>query len=91
MADIAMSRAEGVEASSRQRAKALDAMKSGDAVFRGLTRTAAIGVLIILSGVIVSLAIGGLPALRVSVRVSDDASVELVTDRFGFSPRSSVQ
>ncbi len=64
MANIAMSRAEGVEASSRNRAQALAGLKLGDAVFRGLTRAAAAGVLIILSGVIVSLAIGAAPALR---------------------------
>lgn len=64
MADIAVSRAEGVEASAVQRAKALAGLKFGDSVFRGLTQAAAIGVLIILSGVIVSLTLGSLPALR---------------------------
>ena len=36
----------------------------GDAIFRILTRSAAIGVLVILGGVIVSLLIGSMPALR---------------------------
>jgi phosphate transport system permease protein len=62
--EIAMSRAEGVEASSRQRAKALASLEFGDAMFRRLTQAAAIAVLLILSGVIVSLALGSLPALR---------------------------
>jgi phosphate transport system permease protein len=84
VADIAISRAEGVRENSRQRAEALAALKFGDSVFRGLTQAAAIGVLIILSGVIVSLAIGGLPALRafgfgfLTTQVWNP-----VTDRFG--------
>ena len=46
------------------RAKALDRLRLGDTVFRHLTRAAAIMVLIILGGVIVSLFTGSLPALR---------------------------
>ncbi len=84
MANIAMSRAEGVEASSRNRAQALAGLKLGDAVFRGLTRAAAAGVLIILSGVIVSLAIGAAPALRAFGFGFLTSQVwNPVTDRFG--------
>ncbi|MGO8798870.1 MAG: phosphate ABC transporter permease subunit PstC [Roseiarcus sp.] len=79
-----MSRAEGVEASSRNRAQALAGLKLGDAVFRGLTRAAAAGVLIILSGVIVSLAIGAAPALRAFGFGFLTSQVwNPVTDRFG--------
>ncbi len=46
------------------RAQALRRLRLGDAVFHALTRAAAIGVLIILGGVILSLLIGSLPALR---------------------------
>jgi phosphate transport system permease protein len=46
------------------RAKALTKFKLGDNIFRNLTRAAAIGVLVILSGVIASLVIGSMPALR---------------------------
>ncbi|MGB7099700.1 MAG: phosphate ABC transporter permease subunit PstC [Xanthobacteraceae bacterium] len=46
------------------RAKALDRLRLGDVAFRHLTRVAAIGVLLLLSGVIVSLIAGSLPALR---------------------------
>jgi phosphate transport system permease protein len=46
------------------RAKALAKFKLGDNIFRNLTRAAAIGVLVILSGVIASLVIGSMPALR---------------------------
>jgi phosphate transport system permease protein len=46
------------------RARALAKFKLGDSIFRNLTRAAAIGVLVILSGVIGSLIIGSMPALR---------------------------
>src|ERR1041384_3012381 len=49
---------------ARSRSKVLGRLKLGDAVFRHLTRAAAFGVLIILSGVIVSLVLGPRPALR---------------------------
>ena len=49
------------EAASRS--KALARLQLGDAGFRYLTRTAAIGVLLLLGGVIVSLGIGAWPAL----------------------------
>jgi phosphate transport system permease protein len=50
------------EATSRS--KALAKLKLGDAIFHHLTRAAAFGVLVILSGVIFSLAAGSLPAIR---------------------------
>jgi phosphate transport system permease protein len=46
------------------RAKALDRLRLGDLIFRILTRTAAIGVLLLLGGVILSLILGSIPALR---------------------------
>jgi phosphate transport system permease protein len=46
------------------RAKRLDRLRLGDVLFHHLTRAAAIGVLILLSGVIVSLIYGSLPAIR---------------------------
>jgi phosphate transport system permease protein len=46
------------------RAKALNRLRIGDVAFRLLTRAAAIGVLVILGGVILSLISGSLPALR---------------------------
>jgi phosphate transport system permease protein len=64
MADIAMGGADGVEANSRRRAKALAGFRLGDSAFRLLTQAAAVGVLILLSGVILSLALGSAPALR---------------------------
>jgi phosphate transport system permease protein len=46
------------------RATTLDRLRWGDALFHQLTRAAAVGVLIVLSGVIISLIHGSLPALR---------------------------
>jgi phosphate transport system permease protein len=46
------------------RAKALNRLRVGDLIFRAVTRAAAIGVLVILGGVIISLIDGSLPALR---------------------------
>jgi phosphate transport system permease protein len=45
------------------RSRALSRLRLGDAAFRNLTRAAAVFVLLLLSGVIVSLAIGAWPAL----------------------------
>jgi phosphate transport system permease protein len=45
------------------RSKALSRLKVGDAAFRQITRAAAIGVLLLLGGVIISLVIGAWPAL----------------------------
>src|SRR4029079_6301591 len=50
------------EATSR--AKAVARFRLGDTAFRHLTRAAAIAVLLILSGVILSLVMGSLPAIR---------------------------
>src|SRR5438876_6330138 len=49
---------------SRTRAQALNRFRLADSVFRVLTRGAAVGVLIILGGVILSLFLGSLPALQ---------------------------
>jgi phosphate transport system permease protein len=46
------------------RARRLDRLRLGDALFHQLTRAAAVGVLILLGGVIFSLILGSLPALR---------------------------
>lgn len=46
------------------RKKALARFTTGDAIFRGLTLTAALGVLVLLGGVIASLVVGAWPALK---------------------------
>ena len=64
MVDVAL-QGDAVETSAvAARAKALNRLRVADIVFRALTRAAAIAVLIILGGVIISLIDGSLPALR---------------------------
>src|SRR3569623_278659 len=46
------------------RAKALSAFKLGDVTFYWITRLSAISVLLILGGIIISLIVGALPAMR---------------------------
>ena len=53
-----------VSVAGTTRAKVLDRLRLGDVVFRHTTRAAAAGVLILLSGVIVSLIDGSLPAFE---------------------------
>ncbi len=45
------------------RAKVLQRLRANDAIFRGMTRVAAVAVLVILGGIIVSLVYGSMPAL----------------------------
>jgi phosphate transport system permease protein len=53
-----------ISTGAASRIKVLDRLRLGDAVFRNLTRMAAIGVLLLLSGVIISLIDGSIPAIR---------------------------
>jgi phosphate transport system permease protein len=62
--DIALQEDAVVSVEATSRAKVLDRLRLGDAAFRHLTRAAAFGVLLLLSGVIISLIGGSLPALR---------------------------
>ena len=64
MVDMALSDQIAAPAQALARTKALDRLRLGDTVFRHLTRAAAIGVLILLSGVIISLIDGSLPAIK---------------------------
>src|SRR5882672_5649993 len=66
------------------RAKVLQRLRLGDAAFRHLTRAAAITVLIILGGIIVSLVYGSLPALRAfGPTFLIDETWNPVTEKFG--------
>lgn len=66
------------------RAKALDRVRMWDTAFRLLTRAAAIGVLVILAGVIVSLAVGSLPALQAfGLSFLTEQRWNPVTEKFG--------
>ena len=63
--DVALQEGMGVSVEGAvARAKVLDRLRLGDAAFRQVTRAAAIGVLLLLSGVMISLVAGSLPALR---------------------------
>ena len=62
MVDFALEGGAVAEASSR--ARAIQNLRLGDAAFRILTRMAALTVLLILGGVMVSLLLGSLPALQ---------------------------
>jgi phosphate transport system permease protein len=63
VADVAISSGSEIGAIA-SRSKTLDRLRLGDVVFRQLTLLAAVGVLLLLSGVIVSLIDGSIPALR---------------------------
>ena len=64
MVDVALPEGLVVSVAGTARARVLDRLRVGDATFRYLTRAAAIGVLLLLSGVIVALVVGSLPALQ---------------------------
>jgi phosphate transport system permease protein len=61
--DVALRDEDAVASEASARTKVLDRLRLGDAIFRHLTRAAAVGVLLLLSGVIISLINGSLPAL----------------------------
>lgn len=63
MADVALQGGVMTAAEQVDRAKVLQRLRISDALFRGMTRAAAIAVLIILGGIIVSLVYGSWPAL----------------------------
>jgi phosphate transport system permease protein len=63
LVDLALNGDAASAASISLRARTLDRLRSGDAIFRNLTRASAVGVLILLGGVIVSLIHGSIPAL----------------------------
>src|SRR5580658_3441964 len=85
--DVAFSDRVTLTSSAVTRTKVLDRFRLSDAVFRNLTRAAAIGVLLLLSGVIFSLISGSVPALRefgFSFLVTQ--SWNPVTDAYGALP-----
>ena len=64
MVDVALGQRTVLSDESALRAKALARMRLSDVAFRQMTRAAAIGVLLLLSGVIFSLVVGSMPAMR---------------------------
>jgi phosphate transport system permease protein len=82
--DVAL-RADAVETYAvASRAKALNRLRIADVLFRVLTRVAAIAVLVILGGVIISLIDGSLPALRAfGLNFLIEERWNPVTEKFG--------
>jgi phosphate transport system permease protein len=62
--DVALQNGMLVSVAGVKRAKVLDRLRLGDAAFRHLTRAAAVGVLLLLSGVIIALIDGSIPAFK---------------------------
>jgi phosphate transport system permease protein len=62
--DVALANGAAIPDETAARTKVLGRLRLGDAVFRHLTRAAAIAVLLLLTGVIISLVQGSLPAFR---------------------------
>jgi phosphate transport system permease protein len=84
VADVALQGGAAVASKQTDRSQVLRRLQVHDAAFRGLTRAAAIAVLLILGGIIVSLIQGAWPALRtfgLSFFVTE--SWNPVTNRFG--------
>lgn len=87
MTDVAIDRIENSTPVAQQRVKALNAFKLGDLIFKGLTKTAAVMVLIILAGVIISLIDGSLPAFRAyGLGFFVTTNWNPVTEKFGALP-----
>jgi phosphate transport system permease protein len=84
VADVALQGRAGPVTEQFDRAKVLQRLRLGDIGFRLVTRVAAITVLVILGGIIISLVYGSLPALRTfgfSFLVDDTWNP--VTEKFG--------
>jgi phosphate transport system permease protein len=81
--DIALQQ-QSIQTEQSSRARALGRLRLGDTIFRLLTRAAAIGVLVILGGVILSLISGSLPALQAfGFNFLIEERWNPVTERFG--------
>jgi phosphate transport system permease protein len=82
--DLALSADNLVTGEVQSRARILDRLRIGDDVFRNITRLAAIAVLVILGGVMISLIIGSAPALReFGLGFLVDETWNPVTEKFG--------
>jgi phosphate transport system permease protein len=84
VADVAL-QGTGISAVDQvDRARVLQRLRLGDVAFRHITRAAALAVLIILGGIIVSLVWGSLPALRTfGVSFLYEETWNPVTEKFG--------
>lgn len=84
MTDIVLDPRAATAGEADPRAAALNRLRRGDNAFRWITRVSAFGVLVLLGGVILALAIGAAPALsRFGFGFLTDETWNPVTDRFG--------
>jgi phosphate transport system permease protein len=82
--DVALNAEAAAMSELSTRAKTLDRLRFGDMIFHQLTRAAAIGVLVLLGGVIISLIQGSLPAFReFGPYFLIDSRWNPVTEKFG--------
>src|SRR2546421_70827 len=82
--DVALQGGRGMTREVQSRAQVLDHLRIGDAVFRNITRLAAIAVLVLLGGVIVALISGAMPALQAfGPNFLIEERWNPVTERFG--------
>jgi phosphate transport system permease protein len=82
--DVALSGRAAAVADAPSRAKVIARLRLGDTAFRLLTKAAAVGVLVILGGVMFSLVVGSLPALReFGFEFLTTQSWNPVTEKFG--------
>jgi len=87
MVDFALQSQGLVSAQAVRRAKALDRLRLSDAAFRHVTRAAAVGVLVLLTAVIISLIGGSIPALKTfGWGFLTSQSWNPVTEKFGALP-----
>jgi phosphate transport system permease protein len=84
MAEFALRQSGASLAANPDRAKVLARLRRGDEMFRLVTRSAALAVLVILGGVIMSLVIGSIPALKAfGFEFPFTQSWNPVTEKFG--------
>jgi phosphate transport system permease protein len=84
VADVALRRGHAVTGAAPSRSKVLDRLRLGDIAFRNLTRAAAVMVLALLGGVMISLVIGAWPALQAfGLNFLIEERWNPVTERFG--------
>ena len=84
MVDVALQGGGALTREIPSRAKVLDRLRTGDIVFRSVTRLAAVVVLVILGGVIVALISGAMPALQAfGLNFLVEERWNPVTERFG--------
>src|SRR5690349_20546236 len=82
--DVALQATAVAVADPVDRAKVLQRLRLGDAAYRHLTRAAAVTVLVILGGIILSLIWGSLPALRTfGISFLYEDAWNPVTEKFG--------